>query len=94
MRVTIYNYTPQAQKFNLHMVLPPGAFDYKGLQFFPTEVRDDGKATWELPKIASTDRLDINFALNGLNKEAYDENEIYSSGHQPGVHNRGRAAPW
>ena len=83
VRVSIYNYTPQAQKFNLHMVLPPGSFDYKGLQFFPTEVRDDGKASWDLPKIASTERFDLNFALTGLNKDDYDENEIYSSGINP-----------
>ncbi len=83
VRVSIYNYTPTAQKFNLHMVLPPGAFDYKGLQFFPTEVRDDGKVTWDLPKIASTERFDLNFALSGLNKDDYDENEIYSSGINP-----------
>ncbi|HUT27398.1 MAG TPA: DNA topoisomerase VI subunit B [Methanomassiliicoccales archaeon] len=83
IRVSIYNYTPQNQKFNLHMVLPPGSFDYKGLQFFPTEVRDDGKASWELQKIASTDRLDVNFALAGLNKDDYEENEIYSSGINP-----------
>ncbi|MCG7844659.1 MAG: DNA topoisomerase VI subunit B [Methanomassiliicoccales archaeon] len=83
VRVSIYNYTPAPQKFNLHMVLPPGAFDYKGLQFFPTEVRDDGKASWDLPKIASTERLDLSFALAGLNKDDYDENEIYSSGINP-----------
>ncbi len=83
VRVSIYNYTPQSQKFNLHMVLPPGSFDYKGLQFFPTEVREDGKVSWELPKITSTERLDINFSLNGLNKEDYDENEIYASGINP-----------
>ncbi len=76
VRVSIYNYTPQSQKFNLHMVLPPGSFDYKGQQFFPSEVRDDGKVSWELPKISSTERLDINFSLNGLNKDDYDENEI------------------
>jgi DNA topoisomerase-6 subunit B len=83
VRVSIYNYTPQTQKFNLHMVLPPGSFDYKGLQFFPSEVREDGKVSWELPKIASTERLDISFSLNGLNKEDYDENEIYASGINP-----------
>lgn len=83
VRVSIYNYTPQAQRFNLHMVLPPGAFDYQGLQFFPTEVREDGKASWELPKIASTDRLDLMFHLKGLNKDDYDENEIYASGINP-----------
>ncbi|MHC1681274.1 MAG: DNA topoisomerase VI subunit B [Methanomassiliicoccales archaeon] len=83
VRVSIYNYTPTAQKFNLHMVLPPGAFDYKGLQFFPTEVREDGKVSWDLPKIASTERFDLNFALTGLNKDDYDENEIYSSGINP-----------
>lgn len=83
VRVSIYNYTPQSQRFNLHMVLPPGSFDYKGLQFFPTEVREDGKVSWELPKIMSTERLDIVFSLNGLNKEDYDENEIYASGINP-----------
>jgi DNA topoisomerase-6 subunit B len=83
VRVSIYNYTPQSQKFNLHMVLPPGSFDYKGQQFFPSEVREDGKVSWELPKITSTERLDINFSLNGLNKEDYDENEIYASGINP-----------
>jgi len=83
VRVSIYNYTPQSQKFNLHMVLPPGSFDYKGLQFFPTEVREDGKVSWELPKITSTERLDINFSLIGLNKDDYDENEIYASGINP-----------
>ena len=83
VRVSIYNYTPQSQKFNLHMVLPPGSFDYKGLQFFPSEVREDGKVSWELPKIASTERLEINFSLNGLNKDDYDENEIYASGINP-----------
>lgn len=83
VRVSIYNYTPQSQKFNLHMVLPPGSFDYKGLQFFPTEVRDDGKVSWELPKISSTERLDVNFSLTGLNKDDYDENEIYASGINP-----------
>ncbi len=83
VRVSIYNYTPQSQRFNLHMALPPGSFDYKGLQFFPTEVREDGKVSWELPKIMSTERLDIVFSLNGLNKEDYDENEIYASGINP-----------
>lgn len=83
IRVSIYNYTPQSQKFNLHMVLPPGSFDYQGLQFFPTEVREDGKVSWELPKISSTERLDINFSLKGLNKEDYEENEIYASGINP-----------
>ncbi|MCX6650422.1 MAG: DNA topoisomerase VI subunit B [Methanomassiliicoccales archaeon] len=83
VHLSIYNYTPQSQRFNLHMVLPPGSFDYKGLQFFPTEVRDDGKASWELQKIASTDKLDLRFTLTGLNKEDYDENEIYASGINP-----------
>lgn len=83
VRVSIYNYTPQSQRFNLHMVLPPGSFDYKGQQFFPSEVREDGKVSWELPKIASTERLDLNFSLQGLNKEDYDENEIYASGINP-----------
>jgi len=83
VRVTLYNYTPRSQKLNLHMVVPKEAFDYTGLQMFPAEVKDDGKMTWELRSIPSTQKVDINFTLKGLDQEAYDENEIYVSGIDP-----------
>ncbi|QLH75281.1 MAG: DNA topoisomerase VI subunit B [Methanomassiliicoccales archaeon] len=85
VRVTIYNYTPKSQKLNLHMVVPKDSFDYTGLQIFPAEVKDDGKMTWELRSIPSTGKIDINFMLKGLDKEAYDENEVYVSGIDPAM---------
>jgi DNA topoisomerase VI subunit B len=83
VRVTIYNYTPRGQKLNVHMVVPKESFDYSGLQFFPIEVKDDGKMTWEFKTIPSTGKVEICFSLKGLDKEAYDENEIYVSGIDP-----------
>jgi DNA topoisomerase-6 subunit B len=83
VRVTLYNYTPKGQKLNIHMVVPKDSFDYTGLQFFPAEVKDDGKVTWELASIPSTHKIDICFSLKGLDKEAYDDNEIYFSGIDP-----------
>ncbi|HSV42477.1 MAG TPA: DNA topoisomerase VI subunit B, partial [Methanomassiliicoccales archaeon] len=83
VRVTIFNYTPKGQRLNLHMVVPKDAFDYTGLQMFPAEVKDDGKMTWEIRSIPSTQRVDINFTLKGLENDAYDENEIYVSGIDP-----------
>jgi len=85
IRVTIYNYTPKSQKLNLHMVVPKDSFDYTGLQFFPAEVKDDGKMTWELKSIPSTSKVDICFSLKGLDKEAYEENEVYISGIDPAM---------
>ena len=83
VRVTIYNYTPHGQRLNIHMVLPKGAFDYQGLAIFPKDARDDGKTSWELKTIPSTGKVEISFYLNGLDQEAYEENEIYSSGINP-----------
>lgn len=83
VRITIFNYTPKSQKLNLHIVVPKDSFDYTGLQFFPAEVKDDGKMTWELRSIPSTHKMDICFELKGLDQEAYDENEIYASGIDP-----------
>ena len=83
VRVTIYNYTPHGQRLNIHMVLPKGAFDYQGLAIFPKDARDDGKTSWELATIPSTGKIEISFYLNGLDQDAYEENEIYSSGINP-----------
>jgi DNA topoisomerase-6 subunit B len=85
VRVTIYNYTPKAQKMNLHMVLPQDKLDYTGLQMFPAQVKDDGKVTWELRSIPTTQKVEIQFQLKGLDQDAYDENEVYVSGIDPAL---------
>ncbi len=80
--VDVHNFTPAGKKFNLHALLPRaaklGAVDPK-----PTEVREDGKVTWELKRIGSVEKATITFELLGLDKDEYDESELYVSGINP-----------
>lgn len=83
VKVSIYNYTPKQQKFKLHTVLPKGALDLGTCSIKPSEIKEDDKITWELPKIVSTGILDLTFDLNGLDQEAFEETEMYISGINP-----------
>jgi DNA topoisomerase-6 subunit B len=49
------------------------------------QVKDDGKVTWELKPIRSTERCTVSLELEGLEPEAYDENELYASGIDPSM---------
>ncbi|HEY5539694.1 MAG TPA: DNA topoisomerase VI subunit B [Thermoplasmata archaeon] len=77
--VDVHNFTPAGKKFNLHALLPRaaklGTVDPK-----PAEVREDGKITWELKRIASVEKATVTFELTGLDKDEYDEAELYVSG--------------
>ena len=83
VRITIYNYTPRSQRLRLHMQLPKGSFSPEGSSIFPSDSKDDGKISWELQSIPSTGKFDLMFVLVGLDKEEYDENEVYYSGIDP-----------
>ena len=82
-KITIYNYTPKNQKFKLHTVLPKEGTSLISYSLNPSEVKDDIKLTWDLPRIASTEIFAISFELNGLDKEAYEEMDIYVSNINP-----------
>ena len=82
-KITIYNYTPKNQKFKLHTVLPKEGTSLISYSLNPSEVKDDIKLTWDLPRIASTEIFEISFELNGLDKEAYEEMDIYVSNINP-----------
>ncbi len=81
--ISIYNYTPSRKKFNLYAVVPPGSIEEKSISLKPSRIRKSGKMRWELKSIPSTERLDITFKLKGLDKEDFDEAEIYVSGINP-----------
>jgi DNA topoisomerase-6 subunit B len=83
IKIVLYNYTPRLMRFNLHAVLPAGALDEKSCDPKPIEVKEDGKVTWELRPIHSTDTMVVSFDLVGLDQDAYDENELYASGIDP-----------
>jgi len=80
--IDLHNFTSAGKKFNLHALLPRsaklGAVDPK-----PKEVRDDGKVTWELKRINSVEKGTVTIELLALDKEEYDESELYVSGVSP-----------
>jgi len=80
--IDLHNFTSAGKKFNLHALLPRsaklGTLDPK-----PTEVREDGKVTWELKRINSVEKATVMLELLGLDKEEYDESELYVSGISP-----------
>jgi DNA topoisomerase-6 subunit B len=81
--ISIYNYTPTRKKFNLYAVVPSGTIDEKSFSLKPNRIRKSGKIRWELKSIPSTDKLEITFSLKGLDKEDFDEAEVYVSGINP-----------
>lgn len=82
--INVHNFTSAGKKLNLHVLLPRGIVP-KSLDPKPTEVRDDGKITWELKRIDSVDESSVSFLLDGLDEAEYDESEIYVSGINPGL---------
>ncbi len=80
--VDLHNFTPAGKKFHLHVLLPRGvavgAIDPK-----PTDVREDGKITWDLKRINSVEKATVTFELLGLDKDEYDESELFVSGIDP-----------
>jgi DNA topoisomerase-6 subunit B len=83
IKVDIYNYTPKMVRFNLHAVFPVGSMALDSVEPKPVEVKEDGKVTWELKHIHSTEKETLKLDLVGLDQELYDENELYASGIDP-----------
>ncbi|UCE91184.1 MAG: DNA topoisomerase VI subunit B [Methanobacteriota archaeon] len=81
--VKLYNYTPKSQRLHVHMVLPYDGVVGKSLSLEPAEVRNGGKVTWDVKRIASTEVFELSFDMKGLDKDEYDENELYVSGIDP-----------
>ena len=73
--IMIVNYKRKTQKFNLYAVIPEeaviGAVNPK-----PTTITKN-YIKWNLPAIPPGGKIDITFELAGLEKEDYDENDLY-----------------
>jgi DNA topoisomerase-6 subunit B len=80
--INVHNFTSTGKKLNLHVLLPRGV-PPKEIDPKPTEVRDDGKVTWELKRIDSVEKASVTFRLDGLDEAEYDESELYVSGINP-----------
>jgi len=82
--LNVHNFTATGKKLNLHVLVPRG-MSAKSIEPKPTEVREDGKLTWELKRIDSVEKASVTFALEGLDEAEYDESEVYVSGINPGL---------
>ncbi len=82
--ITVHNFTDAGKKLNIHVLLPRG-IEPKSFEPKPSEVREDGKISWELRRIDSVKAASVSFVLEGLDAAEYDESEIYVSGINPGL---------
>ena len=81
--IDVHNFTPAGKKLNLHALLPRNGWKLGKVDPKPTDVRDDGKITWELKRIGSVEKATVTFELLGLEKGEYDESDLYVSGIPP-----------
>ncbi len=82
--INVHNFTDAGKKLNLHLLLPRGIAP-KSFDPEPSEVREDGKITWELKRIDSVKKSTVGFTLQGLDEAEYDESDLYVSGINPGL---------
>ncbi len=82
VHVDLHNFTPAGKRFNVHVLVPRGV-TLGAIDPRPTDVREDGKITWELKRINSVEKATVTFELVGLDKDEYDESELFVSGINP-----------
>lgn len=77
--IRIRNYTSKKQDLKLHALIPAANLDRSSLTPHPVEISDDGKLTWEIGRLQPLGIVTVNFALKGVERDDYAENEIYVS---------------
>jgi len=82
--INVHNFTDAGKKLNLHVLLPRGV-QAKSVEPKPSEVREDGKITWDLKRIDAVQKASVSFVIEGLDEAEYDESDIYVSGINPSL---------
>lgn len=77
IKIETTNYTPHAKKFTLKAVVPS---DAKIQNINPKPEDKDHVITWDMKRIPSTEKRTLGFEILGLDKDDYDENELYVDG--------------
>ncbi|PIV70230.1 MAG: DNA topoisomerase VI subunit B [Euryarchaeota archaeon CG01_land_8_20_14_3_00_38_12] len=80
VKIEITNYTPHAKKIMLKAVVPS---DAKIQNINPKPESTDHVITWDIKGIPSTEKRALEFEILGLDKDDYDENELYVDGIDP-----------
>jgi len=73
--IMVVNYKNKSQKFNLYAIIPEDAV-VGNVTPKPTKI-SDRYIKWNLDTIPPANKVDILFELAGLEKEDFDENELY-----------------
>ncbi len=78
--VDIHNFTPRGKKLSLHCLLPRNGTEIVKSEPKPSEVKEDGKVTWDLKRINSVEKASIRFMLSGMDQGDLEEVDLYVSG--------------
>lgn len=89
VRINIMNYTSKGKSLTLYAVIPDTLVE--NINPKPRKI-DGNKIVWDISRIPSTESKEITFELFGLEKDDYDENELYVDKINP-IHVIG-AEPW
>lgn len=79
--ISVTNFTEKSKKFKIYLVLP---MDVK--RVFPGEKPKDNlesKVVWEVGKLTPLEKKEFTVALEGMDRDEYDENEFYMEGIDP-----------
>jgi DNA topoisomerase-6 subunit B len=83
VEIDVHNFTATGKKLNLHCLLPRNGTEIAKSDPKPSEVREDGKVTWELKRIGSVEKATVRFEVKGLEQGDLDEVDLYVSGIPP-----------
>jgi DNA topoisomerase-6 subunit B len=74
-KIMVVNYKRTPQKFDLYVIIPEEAV-VGTVEPKPAKITDNC-IKWKLDAIPSADKVDVYFELAGLEKEDFDENDLY-----------------
>lgn len=82
--INIYNYTPKQRNLELILLLQNNR-GHEIVKSDPEPViqKEGAVVTWKLRKLPSAEMTQINLEIKGLDKDSYDENDLYVTGIDP-----------
>ncbi len=81
--IRVRNYTARKQELKVHALVPREYIDSGSIYPEPAEIADDGKIMWDIKKMQSLQTVECTFAMKGLERDDYTENEVYVSDINP-----------
>jgi DNA topoisomerase-6 subunit B len=79
--IKINNYTSSKKKFKVLLEMP-FSNNIDNIDPLPEKI-ENGWVVWDIKNIAPLEKIKLSFDLKGLEKDAYDENDVYVDGLNP-----------